>query len=356
MSYQRFLIINPFGIGDVLFTVPLIKNIRANVPDAVISYVANRRTAPLLENLSEINKVIVYDRDEFKAVSDKSRFAYLKLLKDTLAEIRATHSDIAFDLSMTGYASFYCQLAGIKERIGYNYKNRSPFLTRKIPFTGYEGRHVSEYYLNLCKELGFNVQDFSMEVPIKTKDHLWAHDFLQKLGLGERKTIAIFPGGGESWGKDASIKRWPVHKYADLVKKVVEDFKVQVILLGNSKEESLCKEIQSLVKYPIFTACGVTTLGQTMAILAKCSLAVVNDRGPLHLAVASGIKTVSIFGPVDEKVYGPYPSTGHRIVTNPIACRPCYRRFRRAQCAHISCLSGIEIGEVFKVIASSINV
>ena len=66
------------------------------------------------------------------------------------------------------------------------------------------------------------------------------------------------------------------------------------------------------------------------------------------MAVAAGAKTVSLIGPVDENIYGPYPMTGHGVVTKEIACRPCYRKFRRADCDHISCLRQITVDEVFK--------
>lgn len=348
MNKKRFLIINPYGIGDVLFTVPMIKNLKANVPDAFIGYVANRRTAGLLQNLSEIDRVTIYDRDEFKTVWDRSYLGYFKLLNNTLSEIRDPKYDICFDLSMTGYASFYCLLAGIPERVGLNFRDRSPFLTRKIPFNGYEGRHVAEYYLDLLRETGFSVRPYSMEVPVAAMDEDWAARFLKETGVTANRVAAVVPGGGESWGAEARYKRWPVEKYAKLVRRMIEHFNLQVVLLGNAKEESLCKELAGLVKYPVFSASGATTLGQTMAILKKCNFAVVNDGGPLHMAVAAGTRTVSIFGPVDENVYGPYPANGHKVVTHSIACRPCYRKFRRAACEHISCLSGVEVEDVFQ--------
>lgn len=160
MSHKRFLIINPYGIGDVLFTVPMIMNIKANVPDAFIGYISNRRTASLLGSLSEVNKVTIYDRDEFKAVSSRSKIEFLKLLQKTKNELRDQQYDILFDLSMTWYASFYGKLAGIQERVGLNYKNRSPFLTKKIFVNGYEGRHAAEYYLDLVRTMGWDIKPF----------------------------------------------------------------------------------------------------------------------------------------------------------------------------------------------------
>lgn len=352
ITAKRFLIINTFGIGDVLFTVPLIKSIQANVADAYIGYISNRRTAPLLESLPQINQVIVYDRNEFKAVSDRSQFEFLQLIRSTKNDIRQGRYDIAFDFSMTWYAGFYCWLAGIKQRVGLNYKNRSVFLTQKVMLSGYEGRHVADYYQELLRGVDFCVSPQSMEVSIAPENCLWAENFLRDANFSSSKWIAVFPGGGESWGPDAKFKRWPAEKYADLIRRITVDFDGNIVLLGNHAEETLCKEIQSLVKCPLFNACGKTNLLQTLAILKKSCLAVVNDGGPLHMAVAAGIRTVSVFGPVDEKVYGPYAGVfgQHRVVTSSMACRPCYRNFRRAACEHISCIRNVEVDDVFNAV------
>ena len=71
--YKKILIINPFGIGDVLFTTPMISAIRSAVPSATIGYVANARTAPVLKANPKINKVFVYERDDFNAVYRRSK-------------------------------------------------------------------------------------------------------------------------------------------------------------------------------------------------------------------------------------------------------------------------------------------
>ncbi len=86
------------------------------------------------------------------------------------------------------------------------------------------------------------------------------------------------------------------------------------------------------------------------ALLQLCRLVIVNDGGPLHVAVAAGVKTASMFGPVDPVVYGPYPSLGHTIIQKGLACQPCYRQFRKASCDHLSCLRDLSVEEVFNKI------
>jgi ADP-heptose:LPS heptosyltransferase len=210
--------------------------------------------------------------------------------------------------------------------------------------------------LDLLKELGFNVSIEPLSLPIAKDDEVWADMFLSKQGLGADETkIGLVPGGGASWGPDAVYKRWPAQKYAELADKLIENLKTPIILLGDQKERELCEQIAGLMKHKVVLACGRTNVGQCAALFKQCALAVVNDGGPLHIAVASGTKTVSIFGPVNENVYGPYPGDRHAVVTSDIACRPCYHQFRRANCEHLSCLHNIQVDSVYQKVSQLLN-
>ena len=67
------------------------------------------------------------------------------------------------------------------------------------------------------------------------------------------------------------------------------------------------------------------------------------------MAVALGVKTVSMFGPVDEKVYGPYPSNEkHAVIKKDLPCRPCYKAFKFTGCSNNrKCLKDITVDEVY---------
>ena len=72
----------------------------------------------------------------------------------------------------------------------------------------------------------------------------------------------------------------------------------------------------------------------------------------MHMAVALGVKTVSIFGPVDDLVYGPYPpSDKHIVIKKQIDCRPCYQGFRMQFCdKNRLCLNSITTQDVFDAV------
>ncbi|MBI4310132.1 MAG: glycosyltransferase family 9 protein [Candidatus Omnitrophica bacterium] len=352
---NKILLINSFGIGDVLFTTPVISNLRRACPNARIVYIGNRRTAQFLEHNPKIDRVLVYERDEFYAAYQRNPIAFFREWLDFIREIKTEQFDGVFDFSLNSTFGFLGWWCGIPKRIGYDYRGRGRFLTRKIILEGYEGRHVIEYYLDLLRHAGIDVIDTRMELPVTAQDEEWARQWFKGQGIDFNKTlVAVVPGGGASWGAQAKNKRWPAEKYADLTDKIIADSGAAVILMGDAGEERLCQEIARLAHLPLYSAAGQTTLMQMAALLGRCRLAIVNDGGPLHVAVAAGIKTVSIFGPVDAAVYGPYPLEGHRVVYKGLACQPCYRRFRQAQCGHLSCLRDLSVEDVYRKVCLSL--
>jgi len=350
---KRVLLINIFGIGDVLFTTPILKNLKAAHPNLKIGYICNRRTAPLLERSDKVDFVYVYERDEFVEIYKKSPWAYWKAIWVFIQKIKKDRYDVVIDVSLNSFTSFLAWWIGIKIRIGYNYRNRSRFLTHSKILQGYENKHVVEYYLDLLSDLGVESRHQDMEIHLNDEDQRFCQDFLRRAKV-QHKTplIGLVPGGGASWGKDAKFKRWQASNYAKLADKIIENFSSTIILMGDKSEQALCEEVSTEMKNRPISACGQTSIFEYAALAKRCTALIVNDGGPLHVAVAAGARTVSIFGPVDDRIYGPFPLGDHKVVTKEIACRPCYQRFRKAHCEHIECLNGLSVDDVFEVVQS----
>ncbi|MFA5088820.1 MAG: glycosyltransferase family 9 protein [Candidatus Omnitrophota bacterium] len=348
MNGRKFLIINIFGIGDVLFTTPIIHNIRNAYPDAYIGYVCNRRACSVLENNPKVNRIFIYEKDDYRAIYKISKIRFLRKALESLREIKEEKFDIVIDLSLNKYASFFTWFLGIKRRIGLNYKNRSPLLNTKIELKGFEDKHVVEYYLSTLEPVGIPVSCRDLELFIQEGEREWVERFLSRENIKTNDLlIGFLPGGGASWGSDAHYRRWSVENYAKLANKIIENFNATIILMGDEKEKNLCERMSQMMRRRPVQACGQTSIPQLAALSRRCHFVIVNDGGPLHVAVAAGAKTISIFGPVDETIYGPYPPDQHVVVTRDIACRPCYRRFHRADCDHVSCLNLLTADDVF---------
>jgi len=351
MTYKKILIINIFGIGDVLFTTPMVRNIKEHLPDSFVGYMCNKRALAVLETNPLIDKFHVYEKDEWRDIFRESKIHGMREAHRFFLEIARTRYDLVIDLSLNEMMDALTFLAGIRQRIGFNYKARGRFLTTKIPINGFEKKHVVEHYLDLIKKAGFPATHKKMEVFILDEDRQWTERLFKEKVFGPNDlVVGVIPGGGASWGKDARYRRWAPERHAELADKIIENFNVKVILMGDPSEKDIAGRVTSAMSHPALDLVGKTTLGQYLALLSRCRLVVVNDGGPLHMAVAAGAPTVSLIATVDERVYGPYPCAGHEIVTKDIVCRPCYRQFRRADCEHISCLQTIGVDEVFPAV------
>ncbi len=349
-NIKNILIINPFGIGDVLFTTPLIESLSARIEGSGIGFLCNRRSEPLLRANPKIKWVFVYEKDELRALWKRSKAGYIKKFFALAKDIRDKKFDAVIDLSLTREYWFLCFLAGIRESIGFNYKGRGSYLTRKIEIKGYSGKHVIEYYLELLRFIGIEPVHKGISLYVPRQDKEWARDFLKTNGIKEGELlIGIAPAGGASWGKAAAIKHWRSEGFGGVADRLIEELGAKVIVLGSDAEAGICEKAANAMRNRVLMACGKTTLLRSAALMSLCGLVIANDGGPLHLAVAAGTRTVGIFGPVDEKVYGQYPPAGrHKTVKEDIECRPCYKGFKMKECAERKCLSGISAEDVFK--------
>jgi lipopolysaccharide heptosyltransferase II len=345
---KRILIANIFGIGDVLFTTALISNLKKENGPVSIDYLCNSRVKGMMNNNPEVDEVFVYEKDTFIKLSKRSRIAFLKSIFKLYSNIRKNKYDIVFDFTLSRKFGLFFFLAGCKRRVGLNYKKRGLFLTDKIPFVGFEKRHVIEYYLDLLKLMGLESKNKKTHLFVGEEDKQWAEKYLNDKGFTQGKLVAVVPGGGASWGAQAYKKQWKISGFSEVADILIRKG-MNVAVLGDSKEETLCKDVINHMKEkPLFVE-NALTLDKYCSVLDKCDLVLCNDGGALHMAVALDVKTVSIFGPVDPAVYGPYPlSENHKIITNDyLSCRPCYNKFKLPECNNdIRCLSDIDADQV----------
>jgi len=347
---KKILIFNPFGIGDVLFTTPLARNLKNRIPGVSLSYMCNRRVEPILKSSPLFDNVFVFEKDEWRALAKHSKILFWKNLFAFFNAIRREKFDVVFDFSLNAQYGLFLKMAGIKRRIGFNFKNRGKFLTDKIDLPhGYEGKHVARWYLDTARFLNMECTDYPFELNLSPDEHKKARDILGQYNLLDKGPIVVVcPGSGDSWGSSADFKRWPIENFSRLCTKISKELNCSVLLLGSKNEDPLCRHVAEEVQSTV-NLCGKLGLELSCALVALSDLVITNDGGPLHIAQALHKKSVAFFGPVDENVYGAYPNSGNVIIfSSSVDCRPCYKGFKFRGCAHNKrCLSEIDVDQVF---------
>ena len=341
----RILIINPFGIGDVLFSTPLVAAVRAAHPDAFIAYLCNRRTQEILRYNPHVNVVLVFEKDEYRALWRDSRWQWALAVRDLLRRVARERFDLAIDLSLSDRYSGLLLVLGVPQRVGFNYRGRGRFLTHRVDISGYQDKHVVEYYRDLLRSLQIEMADGRLQLFTSAREREEAISRLAQAGSGPGATIVgIVPGGGTSWGIDSAFRRWGIERFARVGDMLADRYGARVVLFGERSDIPICREVARLMRHQPLDISGTTTLVQFIHLMSRCQLVVCNDGGPLHIAVSLGVRTVSIFGPVNPRVYGPYPpGPRHQVVTKDLACRPCYQYFKLPPCPYDrACLETLE--------------
>jgi len=350
---KRILIINTFGIGDVLFSTPMTRSLKRQFPDATIDFICNKRCEYITRNNKNINDVILFEKDEFREALSRSKREFADKLLTFFRTLKRKRYDLAIDLSLGYHISLLLWFSGVKQRLGLNYRKRGRFLTGKLDIDGFDKKHVVEYYLDILKLIGIETsQDKRLELDLPDDVESWANNFVMDHKLETRQIIGVAPGGGKSWGRYAVYRRWDPKNFSFVAEELARrDKNIFVLIFGSREEKDMCGVIKEKLGEKALDLCGELPLSYSIALIKKCHLLLCNDGGLLHTAVSQDVNTISIFGPVDDTVYGPYPiSDRHRVVkAEGIKCRPCYRSFKPKVCTVHDCLKKIERDKVLKL-------
>ena len=148
--------------------------------------------------------------------------------------------------------------------------------------------------------------------------------------------IALCPGA--DYG---SAKRWPWQRFRELAKRCA-DAGASVWALGGRQDAEACAALADAAS--TVNLAGRTSLLEALDLLSAAAAVVSNDSGLMHVAAASGVPVVAIYGSTSP-VFTPPLSAKATIVERDLHCRPCFRR--ECPFGHRDCLRGISSARVF---------
>jgi len=331
---SRILIFNVNWLGDVLFSTPVIRNVRYNFPDSFIACVIPPRCYQILEGNPYLDEIIFFDeREKQRSIKEKLRFINL---------IRAKRFDMAFLLHRSFTRTLILWLAGIKERVGYTTKKRAFLLTKKIPHPDRDSLHRIDYYLGVIKKAGLKIIDKHLDFFVNKEDFAFVDNFLKENKVLETDfLVGINPSG--NW----LPKRWPVNYWKELTQRITEELSCKIIITGAENDLSLAQDIKAN-NPSVIVACGKLNLKQFGALCKRLNLFISADTGPLHIANTVGAKKIiALFGPTSLITTSPYLIDNVIILKKDVGCKiPCYV----VNCKDNRCMKAITPEEVLKEI------
>lgn len=309
-------------VGDNILALPTFKALQHRFRnEGGIAVAAPGNIATLFEATGLFRQVIAWNR------STRMR----------VAALRAGQFRRAVILPNSFHAAAVAFGAGIDERWGYPTDWRRILLTHPVT-PPVERRHQLDDYTELLAAL--NAPRLIDDAPaIRLSGSIRERGRRRLLNVGlhlDRPLFAIHAGG--LYGR---AKHWGDDSYVEVIKRL-RKAGFDAVLLTSPGEREQAERIAT-------TCNGVPMIGhdgdvlELAAALSHCAALITNDSGPLHLASALSIPSVSIFGPTDpDRTVIPRAS---RVIRRTLSCQPCYQR--ECPLGHHRCMADISTDEVF---------
>jgi heptosyltransferase-2 len=305
---RKILVLRRGGLGDVLMATPLLRGLREHFPSARMYVLTSKQAVAGLQGSPWVDEI-------FHVPTSKKDWLSL------LHKIRKERIDTAFILHRFFAASLFSLLAGIPQRLGFDWKNHGFALTGSIPFS--PARSQTQQIGQLLTLLGKPAAATEMEFTVSEDASHCARELLQSWGSDPAKPlVGIHPGGGETAGSSEPAKRWLPARFGQLAD-LLQQRGIQVAMLQGPGDEPFVEEALKNITGRVLGIAAGLPLGVFAALMKECDIVVVNDTGPMHLAAAQGVPVVAIIGPT-HPAYTPPRGEMHKVIWAAVPCSPCY--------------------------------
>jgi lipopolysaccharide heptosyltransferase II len=307
---DTILFIRVDRIGDLVLSTPAIKALKQFYPNSKLIVLASKSNYAILENNPYVDDKIIYN-------DRKGLFQKAKIIR----QLREYNIDLVVD-PYAGHelkTALFAMLSGARERIGFSAYGREIFFNHHAINT-YKRRHFIDLTLDVLRPLNIKVENKSPKIHITEKEHEWSKSWIKQKLNGGKAILGIHPGAYYE------SQRWPVKHFAKLICNLQKDNKLEIIIFGGPDDEILVEHICTLtLKRPCTFISG--DIRQFIALLACCNYFICNNSGPLHIAVAVNIPTISFMGPTYKERWMPI-GDDHRVLRlDNLKCIGCNNGF-----------------------------
>jgi len=366
VSPRRILILGYAAIGDCIFFLPVLEELRRRWPDAKITWLADCR--PLIDELVPATGLVdeIWYRDwenpDPRGAADIQR------------RIREGNFDLALLSLSSPMHDFQGAIRDIPLRVGHcrafgdfppgwSGPRRAWWSLRRGMVTGELARravlnrkawiapgseHAVWRNLRLLEALGIpKPEPARPRLPARPAD-LSGLDPAKK-----RIAVHLGPPGNQYF------KMWRPERFGRLCALLSEAVSAEFVIVGAADESaSLEAARRACAPLRLHSRLGKCSLLETFGLLANCDLFIGNDTGLAKAAMALGIPTVTVYGPTDPAELGIlWEPDKHLEVRTGISCSPCIRLgmakaadLDYSNCGHHDCLEKLAPETVFAAI------
>ncbi len=318
------LIVRLSAIGDVVHSLPVLEEIRRQLPSARIGWIVEGLSAPLLEDHPMIDKLYTIPKKRWR----KDKKAGWREGRAFFRSVRSDGWETAVDLQGLSKSALAARFSGANHRVGFrgaNAKEISGLVNNMRILPHDSDVHVVQQNLRLLEGLGLNVPGSRpvgcLGLSDDEKDQMRVR--LRKCGWGGEPMVALNPGAG--W----ETKRWPPSYYGELGSLINGQSGLRPLVLWGPGEESQRDEIAETLSDLNPVIAPKTSVRELAVLISLVSLFVGGDTGASHLCGPLRVPVLSIWGGSDPLRNRPWTieegvPLGFYAQASELGCVPCW--------------------------------
>ncbi|HQR73596.1 MAG TPA: lipopolysaccharide heptosyltransferase II [Sulfurovum sp.] len=310
---MKILIEVPTWLGDTVMSTPAIENVMAVYPKCQIILFGSFVSTKIFLQHPNVTQIIV-DQSKDKG----SRYLNLYRLAQKVGKV-----DLALSFRQSFSTRFFFWFVEAQKKCIYKRYREKPV------------HQVVRYndFVNHC--LG---TDFT---PKKLKIYYNTLEQAQR----QKPIVGINPGA--TYG---SAKRWYPQEFAKVAIALSSHY--DVVLFGGPGEVEMANDIENLLKNAAITnyqnLAGKTSVEGLIEHISHLNLFITADSGPMHIAAAFDVPTVSIFGPTRASETNQWQNPKSIVVKKDLFCAPCMKR--TCPLGHHECMKLITANDVLEAV------
>lgn len=306
-------------LGDVLATLGTLRAIKEAAPRRHVVFVVDGHYHELLRSVPYIDLLLPQPPriHGLKGMVEYSRY---------VDQLRGLEAECALDFHCNVRSAIITYLSGAPVRIGFDVRGRKLLYTEVEPRAAFEnGKIIPQNSHASAMALAARIDRAPLRgtsqgtIPVGEQETFAGREALLRCGvdgdaLDQGDVIGLNPGN------PYPAKAWPDAAFATLARRLARRGKQVVIVWGPGERERAMR-IAGETGADGFVG-PECALREMPGLLRNLSLLVTIDSGLKHLAVATDVPTVTLFGPTspDEWHMG---GALDRVVTADLSCSPC---------------------------------
>lgn len=281
LVYKRIAIVKLSAMGDIIHAMVALQFIKDKFPNLIIDWFVEKSFSQILKDNPNIDNIIEVDLKSIK--KDKLQiFNQIKIIK----KYSSNNYDLVIDTQGLLKSAIVSRLLG-KNVVGFD-KNS---IREKIATFFYKYKVSVSYEENvILRNIKVLCSPFKIEPTLKEIENKKRFVFFKNntnldkyISLNKKNIIFVI---GASW----KSKMYPKEKFIKLANMINENI---LIIWGNELEKEIAFDISSKSKAIMIDKINLNDL---KALISRVDLVIGNDTGPTHLAWASNVKSITLFG------------------------------------------------------------